>query len=203
MRTPAIVVTIAVIGLGLLAVPASATPVFGPSWDDPSSTLVDLTGIPADDWSLGTDPFLAGDYTITLEGSYTAWKGSDYISVLGDVLIPTNPTVGMTRNFTVSQPFALTVTSLSVVDAPSTGEQWAFNQVENNVWRWQVEDIKIGVGDQDYQDLYGYLIYHPTATRHIERVDPVPEPTTMSLLALGAAALVAYRQMQHRCPSVR
>jgi hypothetical protein len=201
MKPSTIAVTAAalLVALVLVAVPAFATPICGRSWDgDPPGNLVDLTGIPEYQWSFGTGLFLAGDYTITLEGSYTSWKGFDYIDVLGDLLIPTNPVIGMARNFTVNQPFALTATSLSVFDAPSTGEQWAFKELTNNVWRWQLEDIKVGLGDQDYQDLYGYLVYHPPVTREIERVDPVPEPTTISLLILGTAGLVRSSRSGYR-----
>jgi hypothetical protein len=200
MKTTTIVVTTAtaLFALVLVAVPAFATPVVGQSWDGtPPGNLVDLTGIPADQWSFGTGPFQAGNYTISLEGSYTSWKRFDYIDVLGDVLIPTNPVIGMARNFTVNQPFVLTATSLSVFDAPSTGEQWAFKEIADNTWRWQLEDIKVGFGDQDYQDLYGYLVYHPTVTRQID-TDPVPEPTTISLLALGTAGLVRYSRSRSR-----
>jgi hypothetical protein len=182
-----------------LARPSAAGAIMGVSWDgSPPGTLEDITG--RSDFSLGVEAFASGVYQVTWLGGVTAWRdettigaGNQTVFDPGDIASATSETLTMTSSW------SLWATTPDLSFADSTGPQWAIASLDSESWLWGLEDIVLGRSDADYQDAYGTLtrigaVPQPEPSPTVvssETIVPIPEPGTVSLIAIGLLALAA------------
>jgi hypothetical protein len=182
-----------------IAVPVSASPVvFGMSYDgDPPGTFADITG--AADISAGHADFAAGTYLISVTGGHSALYSQDTIGFEGDTVCAVSAVgcvlgkPGANQPATVlevylDRPWHLWGWSPAIGKVLATGPQFAFTQTGATTWSWGFEDLGAG-GDYDYQDVLGTITFlhgiDPDPTPDPHDATPVPEPTTILLVAIG------------------
>jgi hypothetical protein len=193
----------------MMARPSAAGPITGRSWDGtPPGTLADLSG--QTDYMFGRSAFSAGVYSVTWLGGVTAWRDFTTIGAGDQVLFnPGRVDNGTTRTITMTDPWTLWGTTPDLDHAESTGQQWAFANVSDDMWLWGMEDIRMGYCDCDYQDAYGMLTRVgdlpstlgtaslPLGTLSSDVGDTavavIPEPATIGLVALVLAGLASRR----------
>jgi hypothetical protein len=176
-----------------LAASAAATPVtFGVSWDGkPPGTLSDVTGL--HDFDLDQPAFVAGTWTITELGGYTAWWNLNEVGVSDVVLCDGTCTVVASQTLVLPAAWRLWATTPSY----TLGHQFVWQQVGATTWTWGLEDITLAQSDADYQDVFGTVTFVgdpkcPDCV--INPVDVVPEPNLLLVTGLLTAGLVRLRK---------
>ncbi len=177
------------------AVPATASPIaLGPSWDGAIGTFANITGT---DPEIGHADFQSGNWRITVDGGYSAWLDRDIVGFNGDSFCSSAAIpcalggIGTVLQVYQDRSWYLWAETPGFPGRQtSRGQQFAFVQTSATTWRWALEDIAIGAGDQDFQDRFGTLIYlGPGGLPSPQAQTPVttPEPFTIILVA-GALA---------------
>jgi len=185
---------------GMVASPVLATPFAVPSWDgNPPSGPGDLrilSGIYG--WEFGAAPFSAGEWEFEFIDAYAGWRGETTVrDSMGSVLLPPGPFAPFTIRRTYDAPWWMLATSPSIVDAPSTGVQWAWYADTATSFLCGLEDIRDGEGDGDYQDVrcrVTLVDVPPTVPKEPPvEIPSVPEPRTLVLVGLGLGVMCVRR----------